>query len=107
MASIQTLGDFVQNAHTLPWQFAVFLAGRPPFGAETRGAVLDPDECDPDQDPPLPEFARENGFACTLPVQTLQDICENARMQRGSCLTVDDLIVAFNFYVANDAFIDF
>ena len=101
---ILTLGDVLLRAKSFRWNEALFIDGKPPFDSDSPAAILDPDDSeDPDTDP---DFAIQNGLRYALSVQDVQDIVENAALQKRQ-LNLDDLVRAFNYYFEHDAFITF
>jgi hypothetical protein len=90
-----TLSEVLETSSALPWKRALYLPGRPPWTLETKGAVLDPEE------EPVVE-----GLCYVLGIAQVQEIVENARLQRPDA-TLPELLKAFHFYFGRDALIDF
>ena len=100
---IQNLGSLLQNIDSLPWDFAVFVRGSPPWNVTTQAAVLDPnDSPDPEE---VPEFARQKGLQYALSVQDARGVCHNVLAQERDA-SPDVLIQAFTHYYLNDAYLN-
>ena len=95
--TVLTLGD-VFSEHNLPWTHSLYLPCEGSWTLETPAMIID------DRfDEPLDDVVSR--FRYVLSVPDVQDIVENARLQgRVTCI---DFLRAFNFYLSNDAFIDF
>ncbi len=59
-----------------------------------------------DADAGIPTIARERQFTAVLPMADVESIVINARDQKPDA-SLDDLLRAFKFYMARDAFIEF
>jgi hypothetical protein len=105
MDAIQPLWLVIEQIDDLPWDHALYLGGDKPWNASTPTAVLDPDDVDGLDEDENPAFAEQAGLRYVLSVQEVQGIVANARQQK-SDLSLDDLVVAFNFYYDNDAYIE-
>lgn len=95
--------DVFRELDTLTWHHVVYL---PPgsFSVDTVCLVLDPDDVDPDEE--LPEEARNAGYRAGLGIDDIRSIRENAR-QQGRAPTDEEMVRAFDYYLQNDAFIEF
>jgi len=72
--------------------------------AVLRGEEVPPElEDDPEAD--VPAFARQHGLMPALPVSTVKEIVENARLQRKD-VDLQTLFTAFLHYYDNDAFVE-
>ncbi|NTX09099.1 hypothetical protein [Myxococcus sp. CA040A] len=98
----ETLGAVFESVATRNWRHSLYGATRPPWTADTQCVVLERDTYSTE----VPEFAAKQSLREVLSVHQVQDIVENARQQLPAP-SVDDLVRAFNFYFARDAFIRF
>jgi hypothetical protein len=98
------ISALLTTAEQLPWTDALYLPSQEAWTIQTKGAVLNPDECEHDQD--VPDFAAAQGLQYTLGLHQIQEVVQNARQQKPD-VTVDDLFRAFLHYYDHDAFIRF
>lgn len=100
---IITLSEVFTGVDQLNWKFALYLPAREKWGLESHCAVLDPDECGPDEDEP--EFAKANSLRYALTIQQIRGVVLNVRQQKSNA-TFEELLRAFLFYYDHDAFLD-
>lgn len=98
---LATLGETLDGIEELPWNHALYLPSDGDWDRDTTCAVLDPDDCDDDED--APETARNLGLEYALSVQAVQSIVKNAR-QKGIADGAG-VLKAFHYYFENDAFL--
>src|SRR6476469_1487810 len=78
-----------------------------PWSLETQGVFVKEDkDADPNSDAHVPDIVKRNGWAEVLDAASIEDIVLNAKVQIAEP-SEEDLFEAFNFYVDNDAFMDF
>ena len=99
------LRDVLTNASDFLWSDSLFLPDDEEWGPDTRVLIWDPNDVDSDEDE-VPKIAEENGLFCSIGIQMVQQIVENAKQQLESC-TAEQLLQAFLYYYDNDAFIEF
>lgn len=102
--NIRTLRDIIAGIEAERWSDALYIRQRPPWTVDTLGAVLNPDDSEEDEE--VPAFARQHELSYVVPIATVQDIVQNARLQL-FVPDITDLIEALNYYYEHDAFIDF
>lgn len=87
----------------------LYLPASETWRIESSCAVLRSEEVPPElEDDPeagTPEYAKRNGLMQALPVSTIKEIVENARLQRED-VDLETLFSAFLHYYDNDAFIE-
>jgi hypothetical protein len=98
------LANALTNAEQFLWKHALYLPAEEGWTPQSKAAILDPNECEPDQDEP--EFARTNRLRYALSMRDIQGIVKNARQQKPNA-TLEDLFTAFLHYYDHDAFISF
>lgn len=101
-----TLIDVLKNPDQFDWRYALYLPTEN-WSLTTRALVLDPDDVDNPEDPDDdPILAKQAGFKYVLMMQDVDSILQNALAQNPS-LPDDELLLAFNYFMNNDAFINF
>jgi hypothetical protein len=95
------LADVLAEVHSAPLTHALFVKGARPWKIDSPCQLQDTSIADFDEG----ALARE-GFRYVLGVADVQDIVLNATEQKPS-VSAADLVRAFNYYVDNDAFINF
>lgn len=104
-----TLGDILNDpqVYLAGW---VFLGRGVDWDSDSEALVLELEEVSPenelDDDAGIPQFALDRQLAPKLAIADVQDIVLNARQQRPNA-TRAELLAAFKFYMAHDAFIEF
>jgi len=98
---VKTLGALLREIDRHHWEDSLFVEADARLSASTRSQVVktDPYTLEP-LEPVEPALRR------LLSVQDVQGIVSNARQQVASA-TVAQLIEALQYYVFNDAFVDF
>ena len=96
----RTLSSVLEQVESLPWDFALYLP-KQPWGLETPALILDPDDCEDDQEEPAE--ARARGFRYALGVQDVKGVVENARQQRPA-IDTPGLLQAMQYYYDHDAY---
>lgn len=96
-----TLRDLLNEPESFPWNFALFLPQDEYWTLNTTCKILDPNECDDDE-----QHLAAEGFHCALGINLVQSIVHNARAQKAS-VSLEDLLSAFLFYYDNDAYMEF
>lgn len=100
-----TLRDAVLGVAELPWTHALYAPADADFGDEQLPVLVwDVDDV-ADDTTDLPEAAIALGFDYVLGVHDLQSIVTNTREQNPR-VRVADLILAIQYYLDRDAFID-
>lgn len=98
------LSDLLGHIRDHAWNDEIYLPPGPPWREASPCIVLDHGaRDDPEEIPPI---ASRNGLTRVVSVANARSIVENAKLQLGQ-VTPRDLIESFNYYFANDAFIDF
>ena len=98
-----TIRDILGVLDDLNGRHAIyFLPG--PVEIGTQCIVDDPDDTPLNAE--LPVSAQDAGFSMELGVEDVREIRENAR-QQGRGQTIDEMLRALNYYLENDAFLDF
>jgi hypothetical protein len=100
---MMTLGQVFQNLDDLSWRDWVY-TDPTSISIDSECIVFDPDELPPDQE--APEAAVAAGLDESLSVADIRAIVKNAQ-QQGRGPTEQEFIQAFQFYIENDAFIEF
>jgi hypothetical protein len=91
------------TTETLPFDHHVLLPDDPKWNAQTSCAIVESDEIANPEEHPL---AVANGLTISIGTNEVRDIIYNAQEQIADA-TFDQLLEAFQFYLDNDAFIDF
>ncbi|KAB8333704.1 hypothetical protein SD80_012285 [Scytonema tolypothrichoides VB-61278] len=104
ITQIVILSYIYEHIQELPWDYALYIEGNPPWVETTRCAVLDPDDVGDYEE--TPQFAVANLLRYALSIADIQDIYDNARIQLGT-VSIETFIQALNYYFLNDAFIIF
>jgi hypothetical protein len=99
-----TLRALFSKLDELPGDHTVYLPASGKLALDTESLVLDPDDMDPDED--IPPEAVQKGFTEGLGIADVRSIRDNAKLQ-GKAPTDDELLEAFAYYLAHDAFITF
>ena len=102
---IKTIGEILRTARHLPWENALYVVGNGPWAESDPCAVLDPEDSEEPGEIP-PAFAAKHGLRYILNFASVQDIVSNAEQQIRNP-SMELLLLAFNYYVEFDAFIDF
>lgn len=100
-----TIKDVLINCEKFEWSDALFLPEAEVWSLETQGIIWDPDDVEDDEEE-YPEVAKENKLFCSISIQTIQGIVDNAKQQVKAC-SIEQLFDAFLFYWDHDAFITF
>ena len=87
-----------------PLDHWVLLPDEPKWQLDTRCAIVEGDELDEPEDHPL--AAEHALIGCAIGTNEVQDIIANAKEQIAAP-SPDQLLAAFEYYIDNDAFIDF
>ncbi len=107
---LRSLEDVLRHAARLSHYGDLFVQGRRPWKV-TRDAVVavlpkvSKDITWEDKEYPHRRFIRENKLRYLIDVPAVQDVVSNARAQRRG--SMDDLTLAFDYYIGHDAFIAF
>ena len=100
---IMTLSKLLECIGTLNWRGKVFFPSTKQLSKQSFIAVLEAHDIEESQTVKL--CVSSYALTCKLPVSTVQDIVENAKLQIENIYS-EDLIKAVKFYINNDAFID-
>ncbi|KAI9133240.1 hypothetical protein [Acaryochloris sp. CCMEE 5410] len=102
---LHQLRDVLCNSEAFPWKAALYLPKNGDWQLSSVCAVLirNQDREDIDEEP---KFAVVNDLRYVLQFSDVQGIVCNAKQQLPNA-NEDELFRAFEFYVDNDAFIDF
>ena len=92
------LKDAISKASELPWDYSLFVAINSAISPETAISIVSDDE-------DVIELEKL-GFEYLLTVSDMQDVVSNLDSQIGTA-SIDKYIEALNYYVKNDAFINF
>ncbi|UFU07464.1 DUF7716 domain-containing protein [Ruania halotolerans] len=98
------LGEVLWTAGDLPWTHALYAPADRRFDDESLPVLVwDVDDV-ADDATDLPSEASALGYEYVLGIDDVQSIVANARAQRPGATTAD-LLLAFQHYLARDAFI--
>lgn len=100
-----SLREILNNSASMPWRTALFVDKEKPLELSSEVILHDPDDIS-DDDSDIPEAVLAAGFEYLIDTPAVQDICENARAQIENA-SIDKFFEALNFYLKNDAFIEF
>lgn len=105
---LETLREILLSIEWRPLREWLYLPRGETWSLESLAATLESPEVPPhledDPDACIPDFAKANDLVITLDVATVQDVKANLGSQI-SRFTTDQLLEAFLFYHANDAFV--
>ena len=102
---IESLSRIILSINSRPDKYAVYIAGRPPWNEETSCAILNPENVEDIDVDDVPGFAAQHNLSYMLSVAEIQDIVSNTLQQKQEA-TINQLVLAVNFYYQNDAFIN-
>jgi len=100
---LSTIGAVLKSIHELPWNHALYLPSGETWLLSTKCAVLDPDDCEDEEEEPA--FARESGLGYALGIQDVRGVVENARQQKPD-IDLATLLQSLRYYYDNDAFME-
>lgn len=100
------LTSIIESINSFPWNYMLYLAHQHPWDEQTPCIILDPDDNDSDDPDEEPVVVKRLGFKPALGVSETQEVVLNAESQLTN-INAPDLIRAFNYYYANDAFMEF
>jgi hypothetical protein len=98
-----TIGAVIKASHHLPWSHALYLPRGEVWLLSTKCAVLDPDDCEDEEEEPA--LARENGLSYALGIQDVRGVVENAKQQDPD-IDLATLLKALRYYYDHDAFME-
>jgi len=98
------LSAVLKDPEQFLWRHALYLPAEERWTLQSKAAVLDPNECEPNEG--VPEFARKNDLQYALSMQDIRGIVKNAHQQKSDA-SVEDLFTAFLHYYDHDAFVEF
>ena len=98
-----SLAEMLLRVEDIPWRRAVFLPTNVTWSLDTQGAILAIDNLAEDEEPDL---AVQLDLSFVLDFGDFRGIVRNARQQLSNP-TLGQLFEAFEYYMKNDAFLEF
>jgi hypothetical protein len=102
---MKLLKSVIEAIDSFPWDYMIYVSHQYPWNENTLCLVLDPTDNDSDNPDEEPLVAKQLGLKEALGVSETQEIVINLKSQTPN-IKASDLVKAFNYYFANDAFME-
>ncbi|MBW8185433.1 DUF7716 domain-containing protein [Shewanella nanhaiensis] len=101
----KNLGDILYNCDDIDWDLALYLGSNDSFNLNMEVIIHDPDDVEDDEDD-NPKVVEEKNYMYILSIQDIQSIKDNLEQQTNRIATREELLLAFEYYYRNDAFME-